>query len=317
MKIPVGISSCLLGQPVRWNSGHKRHAYTNDILSQHFDFKEFCPEVAIGLGIPREPIHLVSHDNHNTLSAIRAVGTKSPNRDVTEQLIENASAQKAWQNELCGYIVKKDSPSCGMDRVKVYINGQPQRKGRGLYTRTLMDNFPNLPVEEEGRLEDPRLRENFMQRVFCYHRWRCLTENSITWKDLFDFHAQHKYMLMSHHQDRMRAIGHKLSQTSHRDVDVFKNEYIEEVMAILKIVATRKNHVNVLQHMQGYLKKHLDKADKHALSEVIEQYRLEQVPLIVPLTLFRHHFRVHPHQYIEKSIYFAPYPHDLKLLNQI
>ncbi|PCK09610.1 MAG: hypothetical protein COA42_02930 [Alteromonadaceae bacterium] len=178
MKIPVGISSCLLGQPVRWDGGHKRHAYINDTLGEHFDFRAFCPEVAIGLGVPREPIRLVSHDSHNIASATRAVGIENPSRDLTEQLTENALAQKEWQNELCGYIVKKGSPSCGMDHVKVYINDQAQRKGRGLYTRTLMKSFPNLPVEEEGRLDDPRLRESFIRRVFCYYRWRCLTENS-------------------------------------------------------------------------------------------------------------------------------------------
>ncbi len=310
--IPVGISSCLLGEEVRFDGGHKNSPYINQTLGLYFRFKPFCPEVDIGLGIPREPIRLVVAEDQT-----RCVGTKSSELDVTDKLIASADSQQDWQGKIFGYILKKDSPSCGMERVKQYRNGSVERTGIGIYANRIMQNFPNLPVEEEGRLGDPILRENFIQRVFIYHRWGQLIGSGLNWESLTRFHGRHKLILMSHNQDMARELGRELSGSYTEDIHEYAEEYLTRLMGILKIKATRGNHVNVLQHIQGYLKKHLDKEDKRELTESIEQYRLGYLPLIVPITLLRHHFLKYPDDYIEQSYYMHPHPQELMLLNSL
>ncbi len=309
-KIPVGISSCLLGENVRFDGGHKRDAYITGTLSEYFYFQPFCPEVAIGLGIPRPTIHLVKQAN-----IIRCVGIKNPEMDVTERLRATADQQQPLQTELCGYIVKKDSPSCGMERVKVFSGQQPQREGVGIYTQALMAHYPSLPVEEEGRLGDAGLRENFIQRVYVMSRWKALLADGLTPQKLTTFHARHKLIIMSHGD--YRELGHMLAGVSKDTVQLIAEQYILHLMQLLKKVAGRNNHVNVLQHIQGYLKKDLDADDKAELCEVIERYRHGDIPLIVPLTLLKHHFRKAPDPYIDESYYMSPYPQELQLINQL
>ncbi len=312
-KIPLGISSCLLGEKVRFDGGHKQNRYILDTLGQYFSFRPFCPELAIGLGVPRETIRLVGDGE-----AIRAVGNKTADLDVTQPLIEIAHAQRDWHDQIFGYIVKKDSPSCGMERVKVYRNEQAQRDGAGLYTMTMMQNFPSLPVEEEGRLGDPVLRESFIKRVYIRKRWQDLVTAGLDWAGLTDFHARHKLILMSHDQNRARALGRELSGAQQREkIDAYAPRYLDEMMRILRIFARRSNHVNVLEHIRGYLKHDLDRDDKQELGESIENYRLGRLPLIVPITLLRHHFRKCPNAYIERSYYMQPHPDELMLLNSL
>lgn len=315
-KILIGVSSCLLGEQVRFDGGHKHNGYLTQTLGQFFEYRPFCPEVSIGLGIPRPTLRLEIKDKDQTRQ-IRCVASKDSETDYTEALSTCAQQQKHWQQQLCGYVLKKASPSCGMERVKVFENGHPSNTGVGIYAKTLMENFPNLPVEEEGRLEDPVLRENFIHRVIVYHRWLTLLANGINRKALTDFHAQHKLVLMSHDQDLTRTLGSDLSRVTETEVQEFSSEYLNRLMAIMKIKATVKNHVNVLQHIQGYLKKQLSKDEKQELSEMITEYRLERVPLIVPITLLRHYFRAHPNEYIENSFYMKPHPKELMLLNAI
>jgi len=310
-KIPVGISSCLLGERVRFDGGHKKHSYILNTLGQYFDFTAFCPEMAIGLGVPRETIRLQDTDGQ-----IRVIGSKNPQLDVTEKLRASANSERGWHANLCGYIVKKDSPSCGMERVKVYSTGHAERRGVGMYTQVLMQNFPNLPVEEEGRLGDAALRENFIQRVFIYHRWRSV-QQQLSWSALTDFHARHKYILHSHDQVRARALGKQLANAHNMPLREAAAAYIDELMKLLKITATRANHVNTLEHIRGYLKQELDADDKRELSETIESYRQGFLPLIVPITLLRHHFRRNPNPYIERSYYLQPHPDELMLLNTL
>ena len=311
-KIPVGISSCLLGETVRYDGGHKFHSYIVSTLGEFFEYRPFCPELTIGLGVPREPIRLVANNGE-----IRCIGTKTSALDVTDQLIQCAHDQQHWHAAIFGYILKKDSPSCGMERVKVYKEAMPERTGSGLYAQTLLQNFPNLPVEEEGRLGDPILRENFIKRVFIYKRWHELVEAGLNFQLLTDFHARHKLILFSHDQNLARALGKELSESHRLDINEYAQNYLNKLMTILKIRATRKNHVNVLQHIQGYLKKELSKDDKQELNEVIEEYRLGRVPLIVPITLLRHHFRKYPDAYIDNSWYMNPHPRELMLLNSL
>lgn len=311
--IKIGISSCLLGQHVRFDSGHKKNSYITGVLQDYFNFVSFCPEVEIGLGIPREPIRLVSVDKK-----IICQGTKNSELDVTEKLQDIAEKQKKWHGELCGYILKKDSPSCGMERVKVYGNkGMPRREGVGLYAKQLMENFPSLPVEEEGRLEDSHLRENFIQRVYIYSRWKRMCSQAFTITHLQEFHAKHKYILMSHNQEKAKKLGALVAETKDADLNGLADKYLDDMMSTLKIIATKKSHVNTLQHVQGYLKSSLNSDDKAELNEIISDYRKGLIPLIVPITLLRHHFRKFPNDYITNSYYMSPHPGEMMLLNNI
>jgi uncharacterized protein YbgA (DUF1722 family)/uncharacterized protein YbbK (DUF523 family) len=311
-KIPVGISSCLLGHPVRYDGGHKLNSYIEQTLGSYFEFRLFCPEMAAGMGVPRPPIQLHSTDN-----GIRCVGVKDPTLDVTDCLQTISSQQDAWLSDLCAYILKKDSPSCGMERVKVYKNQLPTRNGVGIFAAHLQQSFPNLPMEDEGRLGDPVLRENFVQRVYVMWRWRQLCQRGLTPQALMRFHSQHKLIAMSHNQNLARELGRIVAKSTLENITLTAQAYLAKLMGCLKLVASRGNHVNVLQHIQGYLKNYLDVDDKLELIETIESYRQNQLPLIVPLTLLRHHFRKQPHPFIQESYYMHPYPGEMTLLNEI
>lgn len=310
-KIPVGISSCLLGNEVRHNGGHKRDAYITGTLSEYFDFRAFCPEVGIGLGVPRPTIRLVDHGR-----GIRVVGVKDDTLDVTEKLEDYTALQVPEIGELCGFIFKRASPSCGMERVKVYNEkGMPDHSGQGVFARGVKEHFPQLPTEEEGRLGDARLRENFIQRVFIYHYWKQQVEPILSVARLTEFHAELKLTLMSHSQEQARALGRIAATARTENLADVADNYFSRAMDTLSIIATRKNHVNVLQHVQGYLKKELKADDKAELVETIAAYAAGDLPLIVPITLLKHFFRKAPDTYIENSWYMSPYPAQLKLRN--
>lgn len=342
-KILLGVSSCLLGEKVRYDGAHKKNNYILDTLGQYFSFRSFCPEMAIGMGVPRETIRLVALDTTSSNAQVRVVGVKDPAFDVTQKLSRIADEQADWLPSVFGYILKKGSPSCGMERVKQYRVTNPsgsnssgsnssdsqaeidprdwtyhvEHHGTGLFAKSLLRDYPNLPLEEEGRLCDPVLRENFVNRVFAYKRWHEDVLIDSSWKGVTDFHARHKWILFSHDQDKARALGSALANLHTQDLEKTLDWYIAEFMQIMKIPATRKNHVNVLEHIRGYLKKEISNQDKAELSESIEDYRQGLLPLVVPLTLLRHHFRNHPDTYIERSWYLHPHPKQLMLLNQL
>ena len=312
-KIAIGISGCLLGQEVRYNGGHKFDSYINGTLERYFDFVSFCPEMGAGLGVPRPPIRLVKLGDD-----IRAVGVKDSSMDVTDRLSRYAQDVQDQVAPLYGFIFKKGSPSCGMERVKLFNEkGMPSPVGRGLFADSVMSNHPNLPVEEEGRLGDPRLRENFIQRVFISWKWRNFVEPELSVARLTGFHARIKLTLMSHNQNEARALGALAATATGENVLNVADEYFSRMMVLLRTIATVKNHVNVLQHIQGYLKRDLDAGDKAEMVEVIERYRIGDVPLIVPITLLNHHFRKAPDPYIQNSWYMNPYPQELKLRNRL
>lgn len=310
--IRLGISACLLGEKVRFDASHKLDTYIRDTLGQYFDFVPVCPEVAIGLGVPRPTLRLVGDP-----ARPRAVGVLDPSRDVTAPLEHYGQRMARELPPLAGYLLKSKSPSCGMERVKVYQDKGVPKLGRGLYARELMTGRPLLPVEEEGRLGDPVLRENFIERVFAYHRWQQLEAQGITPARLVDFHARHKLILMSHGAEHYRALGRLVAQAGSAEINTLAHDYIHGFMAALAHPATRKRHTNVLQHLMGYLKKQLDSEDKAELLEIIDAYRLGAVPLIVPITLLNHHFRRHPNEYVTQQIYLAPHPRELMLRNHI
>ena len=312
-KIQVGISSCLLGQEVRFDGGHKRDAYINGTLSDYFDFVPVCPEAAVGLGIPRQPIRLVQRGD-----GVRAVGVKTPDLDPTDALAAFGRRTARQLGDISGYILKNRSPSCGMERVKVYgEKGMPQKNGVGIYAGELMKGLPLLPVEEEGRLGDPVLRENFIERVFVYRRWQQLIRDGLNAHKLVEFHSDHKYLILSHSQETYRQLGRMVAEAGKADLEQLAADYVARLMTALKRPATPRQHVNVLQHLLGYLKEQLDTLDREEMVETIEQYRQGLLPLIVPITLIRHHFRRHPDPYVMRQFYLSPHPKELMLRNRI
>ena len=315
-RVKIGVSSCLLGQEVRYNGGHKRDRFLVGSLSQFVDYVPVCPEVAIGLGIPRPPIRLVGDPDPDKP---KAVGTDDPSMDVTSRLQSFARETVQTLGDISGYILKKDSPSCGMERVKVYSEkgGAPQRKGRGIFARVLMDWMPLLPVEEEGRMNDSVLKENFLMRVFVYHRWQQLVAEGLSSRALIAFHSDHKFLLMAHSQAAYQRMGRMLADLGDADLEAVALMYVTELMAALTRRATRKRHANTLQHMAGYLKRSIDSDDKQELSQNIDAYRRGQIPLIVPITMFRHYFRRNPDPYMERQVYLHPHPDELSLRNSI
>ena len=313
-KISIGISSCLMGEEVRFNGGHKLSRLCVNTLSDFFEYKAICPEVGIGLGIPRKAIHLIGDPD-----APRAVNTSDESIDVTDQLKEFAEQTIPTLDKICGYIFIKGSPSCGLFRVKVYNKGNPNPvdSGRGIYAREITKSMPLLPVEEAGRLTDPVLRENFIARVFAYHRWQKLIQQGLSASSILDFHVAYKYSLMANDPQTYTRLGQLLADAGNYDPNELGEKYFTELMQALTKKATRKSNTNVLTHLQGYLKKQLQSKEKEKLIEVIEQYRKGIVPLIVPVTLLQHHFNIHPNDYISKQAFFDPYPQELSLRNAI
>ena len=313
LPLRIGISSCLLGQEVRFDSGHKHNAYITQTLGEYFEFLPFCPEMAIGLGVPRPPIRLVSVDGQ-----VRVRGVRDSKQDVTEALIANGRAVASQLDEVSGYIFKKGSPSCGMERVKVYHaeSGHPVESSAGMYARTIMQALPELPVEEEGRLMDARLRENFVERVFIYHRWHCYCANGMTPAALVDFHTRHKFSVLAHDEPVYRELGRLVAAAGKGDIAETAEAYIRLLMPALRKIATPKQHGNVLMHIMGFFKDDIDTDDKAELLEIIEAYRQEQLPLIVPMTLIQHHLRRHSNPYISAQYYINPHPRELMLRNR-
>ncbi len=312
--IRIGISSCLLGEKVHFDKGHKRDAFIVETLGQFFEWTPVCPEMEIGLGTPRESLRLVGSSE-----ALQLIAQKSQ-VDHTETMHQFANDRLAQLANLGlhGYILKKDSPSCGMIRVRVYgQDGTPHRNGRGLFAGALLEKFPLLPVEEEGRLHDLPLRENFIERIFAYHRWCTLLASKPAPKDVVQFHTQQKLTLLTHSPSHYQALGRLVAQAGNLPMDDLLNDYGNLFMTGLKVKATRKKHANVLSHLQGYLKKHIDAVDKAELVTCIDDYREGLVPLVVPLTLLQHHFRRHPEPWVTDQTYLNPYPVELMLRNHV
>ncbi len=310
----VGVSACLLGHQVRYDGGHKRDDFITGPLGKQVEFMPICPETAIGLGVPRPTIRLMGDP-----ARPRLVGTADPSMDVTGRMEDYAWQQVRSLGDLCGYILKKDSPSCGMERVKVFSagGGSAERKGSGVFARILKQALPLLPVEEEGRLHDAVLRENFINRVYVMQRWHSLQQQGLSAAALIEFHTAHKYLVMSHSQAAYQRLGRLLSDLSKTDLNMIAQSYIETLMPALTRRVTRSRHVNVLQHIMGYLKKRIDSDDKSELSASIETYRRGETPLVVPITLLRHYFRRHHDPYMEKQVYLRPHPDQLGLRNAI
>ncbi len=311
-KIPVGISACLLGERVRFDGGHKRNGFAADELASFFEYQPVCPEMAIGLPAPRSALRLTDTGS-GELALCFSNGQEAP---VTEAM-ERFSRDKVSQlQHLCGYIVCAKSPSCGMERVRIYQpdNNNNRKAGVGLFTRELMAQMPWLPVEEDGRLHDAQLRENFIARVYALHEFNQLWDSGLTRGKLMDFHTRYKLLLLAHSQPLYRQLGPFVAQISQWDsLEEFAREYRQRFMDLLSSPATRQDHTNVLMHVQGYFRRELSSPQRQELAQLIDSYRQGIQPLLAPITLLKHYMAEYPHPWLTSQRYFSPYPESLRL----
>ncbi len=311
-KIKVGISTCLLGENVRYDGQHKLDRYLRDTLGGYVQWVPVCPEVECGLPVPRPAMRLVGKPEDPRLMTINS------KQDLTGRMKKWIAKRlpELEKENLCGYVFKTKSPSSGMRGVKIYTeDGMPSYSGSGLFAKAFMEKFPLLPVEDEGRLHDASLRENFIERIFIFGRWRKLVSGKPRIKDLIVFHSRHKLILMSHSPKHLRELGKLTASANNNNLPRVMDEYVNIMMPALKLLATVKKNVNVLQHIMGYFKKQLTADEKQELLEVIEEYHRELVPLIVPVTLLKHYVRKYNEPYLMEQYYLSPHPAELKLRN--
>ncbi len=311
-KIKLGISTCLLGEKVRFDGGHKLDRYLRETLGRYVDYVPVCPEVECGMSVPREALRLVGDPGNPRLVTGRT------GRDFTGQM-------QAWGRErlrelekedLCGYIFKSKSPSSGMERVRVYTDkGMPSSNGVGIWARMFMDRFPLLPVEEEGRLHDPKLREMFIERIFVFKRWRESMQSKPTLGGLVDFHTRHKLLLMAHSPEIYRQLGRLAAQGKTSPEDRLFTDYFALLSKAMAMKTTVRKNVNVLQHLIGYFKKQLSPDEKKEFQETLDSYYLGHTPLIVPVTLINHYVRKFDQPYLKDQYYLQPHPAELGLRN--
>ena len=314
-KVAIGISTCLLGENVRYDGGHKHDRFLTDTLGKYVTYRPVCPEVECGLGVPRESLRLVGDPESPRLVTVRT------RQDHTERMIRWAQQRvKALEKEdLCGFIFKSDSPSSGMERVKIYSEGgMPEKKGIGIFARIFMEHFPLIPVEEEGRLHDPLIRENFIERIFTLKRWGAAVKAGQSKGHLVDFHTRHKLLILAHSEKHERIMGRIVAQRGdYSSLDDIYRQYQTLLMEALRLKATPKKNTNVLQHMMGYFKQQLSADEKKELQEIIDQFRMGYLPLVVPVTLIGHYVRKYDQPYLKMQVYLHPHPLDLQMRNHV
>ncbi|HZV46225.1 MAG TPA: DUF523 and DUF1722 domain-containing protein [Thermodesulfovibrionales bacterium] len=313
-KIKIGISTCLLGEKVRYDGGHKLDRYITDTLGNYFEWLPVCPEVEYGLPVPRESMHLIGDPASPRLVTVRTG-------------IDHTEGMKKWaedklrqleKEDLCGFIFKSRSPSSGIGGIKVYtLSGMPSNKGTGIFGGAFMRYFPLIPVIDDGRLHNPNLRENFIEQVLVYKRWKEFLKNSTKIRDLITFHTNLKLLILSHCPKHYDALGKLVAQAKKYKPDVLYSEYIRILMEGLRLLATTKKNTNVLLHIAGYFKKQLSSEDKRELLEVIDQYHRGYVPLIVPIVLINHYVRKFDEPYLKMQFYLNPHPMELMLRNHV
>ena len=312
IRIKIGISRCLLGDKVRYDGGHKKDHFLTETLSMYVDYMPVCPEVEAGFPVPREAFRLVGDPEKPVMI------TSKTEKNVTNVMKKWAQkrVRELEKESLCGFIFKKDSPSSGMERIKVYNEkGMAEKRGVGIFAGIFMNHFPLIPVEEEGRLHDPILRENFIERVFSLKAWRETLGLRKSMANIIDFHTRHKLLIMAHSVNHYRLMGRLVAVAKGRPLSEVYREYETLLMEALKFKATVKKNANVLQHMMGYFKKDLSSYEKKELNDIIDQYRREYVPLIVPITLINHYVNKYGQEYLRKQVYLNPHPISLKLRN--
>jgi len=313
-RIRLGISTCLLGEHVRYDGGHKLDRFLTFTLGQYIEYVPVCPEVECGLSVPREALRLLGRPDSPRLVTVRT------GKDITGQMLTWAHERLSGleREGLCGFIFKSDSPSSGMERVKVYNEkGVPVKKGAGIFAGAFMEHFPLLPVEEEGRLHDPEIRENFIERIFTLHRWREAVSQKRIRGTLVDFHTRHKLLILSHSQKHYHLMGKLVAHAHGIPLEDLYGQYESLLMEALKLRSTIKKNTNVLQHMMGYFKKDLTADEKKEMLEIIGQYTQGHIPLVVPITLINHYVRKYNQTYLKQQYYLNPHPLELQLRNHV
>ncbi len=313
LTIRVGISQCLLGEMVRYDGGHKRDLYLTDVLGNYFDWVAVCPELEVGMGVPRESVRLVLGSD-----GVKMVGNKS-GEDWTKRVntFSEKRVKQLAELELCGFIFKSKSPTCGMERVTLYTEkGMPAKNGVGLFADVFMKTFPQIPTEEEGRLNDAHIRENFIVRIFSYSRLKHLMAN-FSRGALVQFHTIHKYLMLAHSERHYRELGVIVGNAKSMKPTELKAKYSELFMEGLSVKATTKKHVNVLMHILGYFREHLSTEQRAEILSVIEDYHKEYVPLVVPIMLINHYIKLHKVEYLCDQVYLHPHPKELMLRNRV
>ena len=310
----LGISACLLGQKVRYDGEHKRDLFLTELFGKFVEWIPICPEVEVGMGVPRETVRLVGTLTHPRMIAEKSATdwTEAMNRFAAKRLHDIA------EKHLSGYVFKKNSPSCGMERIKVYNSkGVAERQGRGLFAAALMSQWPLLPVEEEDRLNDLKLRENFIERVFARHRWLQASSSRKSLGALVRFHTSHKYLLLAHSQRHYRQLGRLIAAAKQRHLAAVYEDYVRIFMEALAFHATEKTHANVLDHMMGYFSKQLTATERQELVQTISDFRRRLTPLIAPITLMRHYTKKYQVEYLQGQLYLEPSPKELMLQNHV
>ena len=309
----LGIASCLLGEKVRFDGGHKRDDFLTGTVAPHVVWVPVCPEAESGMGVPRPTVRLALDED----GATRMVDPKSgADHTATMRRFAKTRVRALADEDLDGYVLKKDSPSCGMERVRLYgASGMPTRQGVGLFAAELLARFPHLPIEEEGRLHDPGLRENFFVRAFAYRRLKALFAGPWRAGDVVRFHTAEKMLLLAHDPEGYRALGRLVAAVKTTPRAELHRAYADGFMGALRKLATPRKHVNVLQHMQGHFSDRLDDAARAELTALIADFGRGLVPLIVPVTLFRHYVRRFEVAYLAGQTYLEPHPKELMLRN--
>jgi uncharacterized protein YbgA (DUF1722 family)/uncharacterized protein YbbK (DUF523 family) len=313
-KFRIGISSCLLGNEVRWNSGHKLDKYLTHTLGQFVEYVPVCPEVEAGFGVPRESFRLVGDPDDPRLVTFKS------KTDHTDRMLAwaNQRVGELEKEDLCGFIFKSDSPSSGMVRVKVYNEkGMPHKVGIGIFARAFMEHFPLIPVEDDGRLNDPLIRENFILQIFTMKRWRENLARKRGMGNLVDFHTRNKLLILSHSPKHYRLMGKLVADGNKLPINELYHQYQLILMEALRLKTTIKKNANVLQHLMGYFKKQLSGDEKQELLEIFDQYRSQLVPLMVPITLINHYVRKYDQPYLKQQTYLNPHPLELKLRTHV
>jgi uncharacterized protein YbgA (DUF1722 family)/uncharacterized protein YbbK (DUF523 family) len=313
-KIKLGISSCLLGENVRYDGGHKLDRFLTDTLGQYVEYVSVCPEMECGLGIPRESMHLEGDPDSPRLV------TTYTKKDMTDRLVGWAwkRIKELEKEDLYGFIFKSNSPSSGMERVKVYNEkGMPVKKGVGMFARIFMEHFPLLPVEDEGRLHDPKLRDNLIERIFALKRWRGVLERKESRGSVVDFHTRHKLLILSHSPKYYQTMGKLVAKAKDLPLKELYQKYQTLLMESLYLKTSPKKNANVLQHMMGYFREQLSSDEKQELLEVIDHYRKGYIPLVVPITLINHYVRKYDQPYLKQQVYLNPHPLELQLRNHV
>lgn len=313
--IKIGVSSCLLGEKVRWNGDHKQDRYVREILGNYFEYVPVCPEMEVGMGVPRETVAL-----YGTLEEPKMISKKSK-IDWTERMNRYLKDRinQLTHDELSGYIFKSKSPSCGIARVPVFSETDRSKAmhGAGMFANAFIKNFPLVPIEDEGRLNDAKIRENFIVRVFCFNRLQKLFSKGFSKGAVVDFHTRHKFLLLAHSRNHYSELGKLVANVNSLNPKQFKTKYSELFMEALAYKSTAKKNADVLLHMMGFLKKVLTKGEKEDILSNIEDYRKELLPLIVPVTLIRHQVKKYKVEYLLDQIYLNPHPKELMLRNHV